>query len=297
MLYLNVVDGKNAMTDCKSTTDKILKDLAFRKNENIRLQKAISEYNEKIKHLRDALSKLEQEAKLRIAADEENMQGEGRELDRWFVAIRKLKNFIMHHPQYAIPEFKYLTAKDWLAATESGTMQSEANYRAALAELRQTATLAASSIFGQAVKDFINANNGNLPTKLGDITKYLPPDFDPDILERYETNKSGNTDEEVWKDGQWIITEAGPPIDNIWNSQVWVSNTGEVYDKGVGMGIKNGAWTVDSVQSAISNYVKANGSEPTSFDQINEYIDAKTNKWADKNRDKIDEIFQSLMKK
>ncbi|WP_334319589.1 hypothetical protein, partial [Termitidicoccus mucosus] len=159
-LFLNIIDGEKAMAGYRSTTVKALEDLVSRENENIRLQKAISEYNEKIKDLREVLSKLEQESKLRIAADEENMQGEGRELDRWFVAIRKLKNFITYHPQYAIPEFKYLTAKDWLAVTESGSMQSEANCRAALAELRQTATLAASSIFGQAVKDFTNANNG-----------------------------------------------------------------------------------------------------------------------------------------
>jgi hypothetical protein len=296
-LYLTAIDGENAILDYKNTTDKASKDLAFRENENIRLQKILEQSNEKIKDIQDTLTKLEREARQNIIA---NTEAEGSELDRWLGTVRKLKNFLKYHPNYAIPEFKYLTAKTWLLFTAGDPLQNEADYRKALAGLRQDATLAVSNIFSQAVKDFSNANNDNPPTQLSDIVNYLPGDFDPDILERYETNISGATYWGADSPGpgggrHWIIRESAPPVDNIWNSEIWVSNTGVVFLKQPGIDDASGGWAVDSVKSAIADYAKDHGADPTGADQIDKYIKANISKRVGKG--KIEELFQTLMNK
>jgi hypothetical protein len=246
--------------------------------------------NEIIKDTRDALSKLEQEAKENSIADTE---AGGSELDQWLGAVYKLRNFLKYHPNYALPEFKYLTAKSWLIFTADGPLQSEADYRKALAGLRQDAALAVGGIFGQAVKDFSDANGGKAPTQLSDIVKYLPKDFDPIILERYGNNMSGEAymGADSSSRGDWIIEETAPPVDAIWNSKIYVSNIGEVFLRKPGIG----AWAVDSVKSAIANYAKDNGAEPASADQIGKYIKTYTRKRA--GTDEIDELFQALMNK
>ncbi|OAM87499.1 hypothetical protein AW736_22670 [Termitidicoccus mucosus] len=281
----------------RSTTGKALEDLASRENENIRRQKMLEKSNESIKDIQDALDKLEREARQNSIADTE---AGGSELDQWLGAARKLRNSLKYHPNYAIPEFKYLTAKECLFFTADGPLQCEADYRKALAGLRQDATLAVGNIFKQAVKDFSNANNGKAPTQLSDIVNYLPKDFDPRILERYETNASGETyagaDAKTALGGRhWIIKEAAPPVDSIWNSARWVSNIGEVGLKQTGLDTPSGAWAVDPVRNAIKNYAKEHGAEPASAGQIGKYIKADTINRA--GEDKINEIFQTLMNK
>ena len=291
---LEIAGQKKTMASLINAKDKALQKHHSSENENIRLQKAITASNDQLKHTRDALGELEKESRRKLAGNDESKEGEKNELDRWFGAVAKLKNFMKYNPNYIIPEFKYLTAKDWLAATEGGMLKSEADYRAALAELRQSAKLAVSEIFGQAVKDFANANNGNAPTQLSDIANYLPGDFDPGILERYETNPSGvcGIDTPKAREQQWIIKETNPTVDGIWDSEIWVSSSGKTALHDISA-VVGGA--VESVQNAIAAYKNDHGAEPSSVDQINAYINARIKKNA--GNDKISEVFRSLMNK
>jgi hypothetical protein len=289
-LHYDIVGIEKTISGYKNAEDQALRNLKLSENENIRLQKALRLSNEQLKSLQGVLNQLEKDARLDLVVDKDNLEDQENELERWLGSIEKVKNFIKYHPNYVIPEFKFLTTKHWLAVTQDGQIESEADYRKALAGLRESAKDAVVGMLAQGVKDYINANNGNPPKRLEDISNYLPADLDPSILERYMTNPSGVMDGySAGNRHHWFIKEAMPSSDDIWDSEFWVNDLGGTARLGVNY------TTGDKVQNAITQYRNAYGDEPTTVDQIREYFD--DNLKQEVLKDKVGKIFRSLLDK
>jgi tetratricopeptide (TPR) repeat protein len=289
-LHSDIADVKKTMAGYKNARDQTSKNLELSENEISKLKKALKLSNDRLKNLQDVSNQLEKEARQDRVVGGDNLEDQENELDRWFGAIEKVKNFAKYHPNYVIPEFKFLAAKHWLAVTQDGRMESEADYRKALAGLRESAKGIVISMLAQGVKDYTGANNGNPPKRLEDISNYLSADLDPGILERYMTNPSGVIDGYSSGDRfHWIIKEAMPSCDDIWDSGFYVNDLGGTATLGVN-------YTAgDKVQEAITKYRNAYGVEPTSVDQIREYFD--DNLKQEVLKDKIGKIFKSLLDK
>jgi len=250
------------MSAYKLERDNAWKKLAMRENEN--------------NGLRETLKKLEKNSSQTEIVNEEN------ELDRWLGKITQVRNFVKQHPQYAIPEFKYLTDRDWLSVTESGQLESEADYRKALAYLRQKAMAGASYVLSQAIQDFTKENGGTPPRNYEDIAKYLPDDFD---RSRYMSNPSGSAPYvSSTRPQHFIITSVGP-VDSVWDSGIWMNDKGQA---NVSMVNTNAD---EEVRAAISNYYNENGSMPTNLDQIRKHI----NKGFKINENDLAEVYKSIM--
>ncbi|WP_342750970.1 hypothetical protein OH491_08325 [Termitidicoccus mucosus] len=279
-LHSDIIEYEKIISGYKRERDQARKSLAIRESENKETKDALKKATKELINFKETQEILAENAGQDDIVDQEN------ELDRWLGNIIQLRNFIKHHSEYAIPEFRYLTTKDWLAAAEGGQMASEADYRKALALLRERAKRPVCVELCQGIQAFSKANDGNLPRGLEDIVSYLPKDFDPDILARYENNPHGQMDGVIviGASNQWIIKEISQ-VDDIWDSRFYLSTTGGMMVRGIDYSEEK------IVQTAIKTYENQFGIEPTDTEQIIQYIDNKIGK------DKINKIYKSLTSK
>jgi hypothetical protein len=282
-LRFDIIGNEKTMSGLESVREQALRNLELSKNEGIRLQRALGQSNELLKSLEDGLTKLEQGGN----ADEENTEEEENALTVWFDKIEKIKDFVKNNPKYAIPEFKYLTDQQWLAAT-GGQMETEADYRIAAAKLRQSAIINAAGVFHQAFLDFSKAHTGNPPQNYADIQQYLPTDFDYSRYAEIQPGEypPGAAPSEGVSD-PYIIKDIGP-VDPIWDSGLWITAKGA-------MKLITIDWKQETaVSDAIKKYKNENGGNaPTSSSQIGKYIKYDDN-GKELNKTDIDKIYKSL---
>ena len=275
MQYAGIAGLKKTMAARTRERDMAARLIKAREND-------IKNLNEQLTQAGDRLADLEK------TAQEPVNTGQQTELDRWLGAIRQLKNFLKRHPEYAIPDLKYLINEDWLDETESAHLQSEADYRKALAALRAKAKLKTVGMVAGAVGGYSNASGGKFPQSIENIIPYLPQGFDSSIARRFTIN----TDEKA--PGrfpiEWQIAETDSAlVDDIWDGKAYLNKQ------------KNGAAIsgVDSsdskenenvVRNAITQYENEHGAKPSDIDQITKYID---NGKIDKT--KAGEIYKSIM--
>lgn len=263
------------LTDAK---DQALRDLELSKDEGLKLQRDLRQSKLLLQSIEDNLNKLNRGT----AVVEDNMEQIEDALDSWLGKIEKLDKFVNNNPRYAISEFKYLTDKEWLYAT-AGPMETEADYRQAMAWLRWFAKGLASKALCQAVSDFSREHNGNAPRNYEDIKQYLPSDF----------NFTGYADmppEATASDSKyrWIIKDI-QPADPIWDTELWVSDKGAMTTSPINFVAGT------AVSDAIKNYKAENGGNaPTSSSQIKEYIKYNDN-GKELNETDVDEIYKSIM--
>jgi hypothetical protein len=283
-LCFDIIGNEKAMPGLESTRDQALRNLELSKNEGIRLQRALRQSNELVKKLEDGLHKLEQDSDV----DEENTEEEENALTVWFDKIEKIKDFVKKNPKYAIPEFKYLTNQQWLAAT-GGQMETEADYRMTAAKLRQSAIINTADVFLRAFSDFSKAHGGKRPQNYEDVQQYLPADFDYSRYTGIPHGKDppgGTPSSENF--GYWIIKDAGP-VDPIWDSGLWINSKGALR-------LDQVDWIPGrAVSDAIKRYKNENGGNaPTSSGQIADYIKYNDNGKELTEAD-IDVIYKSIM--
>ena len=279
--HLDSAKWEKTMASLKRERDMAWKNLASRDSEIKGLKQRLRSLEDMLRQSEGRLANFKETVK-KLEDDPVDTEKQMNELDRWLSKVVQLRNFIKHHPEYAIPEFKYLTDQDWLAATE-GRMETVADYRGALAVLRQRALLPARTILKQAVDDFARANNGISPRNYADIIRYLPEDFDTSRYTDCPSGASPSVNPTI-KSQPWIIKDVGP-VDTIWDSGIWISAKG------------NSATTqIDyvagySVAAAIKEYEKINGRAPLNSSQIYPYI-----KSAEKiSKTDVEEIYRCIM--
>lgn len=104
----------------------------------------------------------------------------------WLARVNQLKDKLQQTPQARIPEFKYLTEQDWLAAAQ-GDLNTDEDYRKAFSGLRNAAESAfMSTALNPAVRQYEQANNGQFPTEIFQLQPYFDPPADDSILQRWQ---------------------------------------------------------------------------------------------------------------
>jgi hypothetical protein len=101
------------------------------------------------------------------------------------VKAGRLNAQIQQHPELDIPELQYLDEGDWIHFAKEADLDSEAGVRKALSELRQRAKDRFAPIAMHALSAYAQANGGQPPLSLGQLTPYFPASTDPASLERY----------------------------------------------------------------------------------------------------------------
>jgi hypothetical protein len=176
----------------------------------------------------------------------------------------QLRDRLENVPQMRIPEMQFLTERDWLNAGGSvKQLENDDDYRRALGSLRSRAKGVFGGMMQNAVRQYVEANGGTLPTEMAQLQPYMNPPADPALLDRYALVASGPLGDA--QRGRTIITENAPPLDNEFDSRFEFSLNSS-YSHTVN---RNGA----ALEAAAVAYAQANqGLLPSELSQITPYL-------------------------
>ncbi|HUK82634.1 MAG TPA: hypothetical protein VLZ12_08405 [Verrucomicrobiae bacterium] len=170
----------------------------------------LAEENAALKDDADRLTRLREEvAQSNAAAQVDATQSVAKS---WLERVSQLKQRMEQTPNARIPELQFLTEQDWLDAAR-GKLETERDYRKALASLRNAGENAFVSIAQPALREYMEVNGGQFPTELSQLQPYFKSPVDEAILQRYEIQRQGSETREsdsIFLYGEdWVIGQKG----------------------------------------------------------------------------------------
>jgi hypothetical protein len=131
------------------------------------------------------------------------------EAKSWKARMDALRQRLEQTPAAAIPEFRFLSQKDWLDVVKDNALAMEKDYRQALSELRFKAEGVFGSSMQKAMKTYAEANNGGYPNQLSQLQPFFDSQVEDAILQRYEILPAESV-KSVSMGGNWIIALKSP---------------------------------------------------------------------------------------
>ncbi len=179
------------------------------------------------------------------------------------VKVNKLKQRLAETPDAKIPELQFVTEQDWLNAANN-KLDTDADYRRALASLRSAAESKVAPMFQTALKAYLQSSGGQMPTDITQLQPYFDPPVDDAILQRWEIAPA-ETVKSLGLGGDVIITQKAP-VDDLFDVRygigpVGVGNT-DYFPREVGQ-------TMNSVWDAFK--AAHNGQWPDDVSQLLPY--------------------------
>src|SRR4051812_5081561 len=181
-----------------------------------------AENSGELMRLRGEVSRLRESARelanLKAAA---TATGNASEMDAtlksWSTRAAQLKQRLEEMPEKKIPELQLISEKEWFDAIKNGKpLQTEVDFRQAAKDLRDIAKSHFADMTRGALKKFAEANNGSLPTDLGQLKPYFDAPVDDAILQRYSMLQSGKLSDAAH--GENLFGENGPAVDDEFDS-------------------------------------------------------------------------------
>ena len=127
----------------------------------------------------------------------------------WLNRERLLKARLEAMPEARIPELALLTEQDWLNAAQ-GSLETEEDYRRALANLRSRAENMFLLKLFPALQSYEAANNGRFPADISALRPYFKTPPDEAMLQRWAVVPSNDL-KPLTMGGDWIITQTSTP--------------------------------------------------------------------------------------
>ena len=238
------------------------------REENTRLRNAISHRNEK---------------KYPHGIIDDRVENEN---DSWIQGVYRLASYLSTNSSLGIPEMQLLSASDWLDAVSSTALETEADYRKALAYLRWNAKMLVAPEIRDALTSYLADSGGEIPENIEELFEYTKDSsFGQETLSRFNINPSGKFQNFHVADqngNQNFVLVEKTNIDEVWDSQLLFS------DK-AGFGFKKYNDRVDGVvRSAIESYTKKNGRPPVVAADLESYVGEKVDS------DRLEAIFEAL---
>src|ERR1039457_69097 len=177
--------------------------------------------------------------------------------------VNKLKQRLQETPDARIPELQLLTEQDWLKAA-SGNLETDADYRRALAALRSAGENRFGAMLQPALQRYTQAHDGRFPADLAQLQPAFDSPVDDAMLQRWNI-AAAKTVPSVKLGGDWIITQKAP-VDEVFDARLVIG--------------PNGSGSTDFLYSEIGNpmipVAKAfsaanNGKEATDVSQLLPY--------------------------
>ena len=137
-------------------------------------------------------------------------------LDYWLNRVNQLKQYVEQHPDQGIPEFKFVTDREWLliAAPE----EPSSGWGAVLEDLKPQAEVRFAQTVEQALQNYAQANGGQFPSDLSQLQPYCNSNVEDILQQRYEIKpatilpaSSGNA-QHIKTD--WVIAGKQPIASN-----------------------------------------------------------------------------------
>lgn len=102
----------------------------------------------------------------------------------WLNKVDKLKQRLEESPRDKIPELQYLSEKDWLDAA-SPKLETDTDYRRALADLRHAGEDKFASMATSALKKYYLATDNHFPTDVSQLKPFFDPPVDDATIDRW----------------------------------------------------------------------------------------------------------------
>jgi len=185
-------------------------------------------------------------------------------LKSWAARATQLKQRLEQMPDKRIPELQLLTDKDWFDAIKNAKqLETDADFRQALNNLRNSAKQAFGNMTREALKKYAEANNGLLPADLPQLKPYFETPVEDSILQRYSLLQTGKLADVP--QSEYLFAEKAPPVDDEYDSlyefQMRGTRSSSVSDPG------------DIVWQGLIQFAKAhNGLLPADASQLALYL-------------------------
>ncbi|MDR3458037.1 MAG: sigma-70 family RNA polymerase sigma factor [Verrucomicrobiae bacterium] len=141
----------------------------------------------------------------------------------WVAKVNKLKQRLADTPDSKIPELQFLTEQDWLNAAR-GRLDSDADYRRALATLRGAAENKVANMLKKALSGFMKNADAQFPTDLSQLQPYFDSPMDEAVLQRWEITPA-STIKNLGMGGNSIITQKAP-VDDVFDTRYGIGPNG-----------------------------------------------------------------------
>jgi RNA polymerase sigma factor (sigma-70 family) len=137
--------------------------------------------------------------------------------------VNKLKQRLEETPSAKIPELQFVAEKDWLNAAR-GDLETDADYRQALSTLRNTGENKVAVMLKKSLARYMQSNNKQFPTDLGQLQSYFDSPLDDAILQRWQI-ASAATIKSLGMGGDVIITQKAP-VDDVFDTRYGIGPNG-----------------------------------------------------------------------
>jgi RNA polymerase sigma factor (sigma-70 family) len=161
-----------------------------------------------------------------------------------------LKKNLEQMPDRNIPELQYLRADIWARVAQTARLDTDAGVREALSQLRDIAKQTAAPRMGKALQQYVQANNGELPSEVSQLKPYFETPVDEALLARYEMIKTGKMAD--LQPGEMVVGEKAP-VDDDYDSLQQIGLNGR---KSIGVGKhagnnSGGSWSFSAPQTPV----------------------------------------------
>jgi hypothetical protein len=141
----------------------------------------------------------------------------------WLDRVTRLKQRMEQTPDAKIPELKLVSEQDWLNAAK-GELNTETDYRRALSAIRAAGESKVAIMLHNALTGYMQGNNEQVPTDLGQLQPYFDAPVDDAILQRWEIAPA-KTVPSLVMGGDVIITQKAP-VDDVFDSRFGIGPQG-----------------------------------------------------------------------
>jgi RNA polymerase sigma factor (sigma-70 family) len=121
----------------------------------------------------------------------------------------ELNQQLQRMPDKKIPELAFLNESDWLSVAKDANLQTEADIRQSLANLRNAAKGKFGNYASHALDKYLEANNQQLPADLSQLKPYFDPPVDDAVLQRYQVEVLKGDAGSDPRDN-WVLIEKAP---------------------------------------------------------------------------------------
>jgi RNA polymerase sigma factor (sigma-70 family) len=196
---------------------------------------------------------------LKLRAEVTSLREQLKGLPSARVALLKQKFDAM--PNKKIPEFQFLTDKDWLKVAWDADLDTDDGVRSAMRDLRDKATDEFMNLMRTALKSYIASHDGMLPPDLLAVESYFQVPVTDEMLQHYELVQTGALNNDWSQPLVKKILQMDPDYDS--NQQMSMS------------GGSGNSWNnvQRAVQTAAAAFSADNGGQfPTDPSQITSYL-------------------------
>jgi hypothetical protein len=118
---------------------------------------------------------------------------------------------------------KLLEEEDWLSAVKGPNLETDEDYRRAVASLRNSAANKLAPKIQQALSRYMEGANKSFPSDVNSLVPYMDPK-DPALLSRYAVIPSSKV-MSVKMGGDWVVTQLSP-VDSEFDNQFVIGPNG-----------------------------------------------------------------------